>query len=204
QMNPHFVFNALNAIQNFIMKSDKEAGYLYLSKFARLIRMILENSPKGTVSLEEELKMLTLYLEMESLRFDSRFVYELEVDPSLSQSVEEIPSMIIQPYVENAIVHGLLNKMDGEKGRLEISIARADQGIRCTITDNGVGRKRAEELKKKKLLTHRSVGISNTRERLEILNLERPDKTEVKTQDLVDAHNEVIGTSVELVIPLAK
>ncbi|MGD1847087.1 MAG: tetratricopeptide repeat protein [Salibacteraceae bacterium] len=200
QMNPHFIFNVINSIQHFIMKSDRKAGYNYLSKFARLIRVILENSQKNTVFLEEELKTLKLYLEIESLRFEDKFDYQIEFGEALNGTNYEIPAMLVQPYVENAIVHGLLNKT--EKGRLLIKIDRDESLLHCVVQDNGVGRKKAQEIKKNKLLSHRSVGMSNTSARLEILNLNRNTQTRVDIQDLFDEEGDVSGTRVDLYIPI--
>ena len=200
QMNPHFVFNALSSIQHFIMKSDKLAGYNYLSKFARLIRMILDNAQKSNISLEDELKTLELYLSIETLRFNDRFDYELNVDPELSKEHCEIPAMVIQPYVENAIIHGLMNKSG--KGRLKIDLRKENSLIVCIIEDNGVGREKAEALKKNKLLNHQSVGISNIEKRLEILNLVREEKLSATINDILDQEGNVAGTKVEVSIPV--
>lgn len=200
QMNPHFIFNVINSIQHFIMKADRKAGYNYLSKFARLMRVILESSQKSTVFLEEELKTLRLYLEIESLRFEDKFDYEIKLGESLNGTNYEMPAMLVQPYVENAIVHGLLNK--NEKGSLLIEVSREEDMLHCVVQDNGVGRKKAQEIKKSKLLSHRSVGMSNTSDRLEILNLNRNTHTRVNIEDLIGEDGNASGTRVDLFIPI--
>jgi len=139
QMNPHFIFNAMNSIQHFIVNKDEKSAMFYLSRFGKLLRSILDNSSKSFVSLESELEMLENYISLESLRFEGTFQYEIDIDPSLDKSVIKIPGFVLQPVVENAIKHGLLPKKG--KGILKITLGRSENILNCAIEDNGVGRK---------------------------------------------------------------
>ncbi|HEX8279550.1 MAG TPA: histidine kinase, partial [Segetibacter sp.] len=138
QMNPHFIFNSLNSINRFILKKQSREAAGYLTKFARLIRMILNNSANATVTLSEDLAALELYMELESLRFDQKFIYKVQIDPDVDANFIQIPPMLLQPFVENAIWHGLMLKK-GE-GHLWVNIIHEDLMLICTITDNGIGR----------------------------------------------------------------
>jgi streptogramin lyase len=198
QMNPHFIFNALNSIQNFINKNDEESANVYLSKFAALMRLILDNTKKGTIPLSDELKLLDIYLSLEKLRFKAKFDYTITVDSSISTEMQLIPSMLIQPYVENAVNHGLMHK-EG-KGLVDIRLAMRNDNIHCVIEDNGIGREKAMELKSKKQ-AHQSAGISITKDRLDILNLTPKGEMSVEITDLYDDSGEAAGTRVEIVIP---
>jgi len=199
QMNPHFIFNALNSVQYYIMKSDKEAAYNYLSKFAVLIRKILENAQKNTTKLSDELNMLRLYMELEAMRFSDRFDFNIEIDSTINIEETEIPSMVIQPYVENAIIHGLLNKTG--KGKITVKIKKEKELI-CIIEDNGTGRKKAAEIKNNKSINFKSYGMDITKQRLEIINTDSSFKTKVNITDLYDQDESPIGTKVEISIPL--
>ena len=205
QMNPHFIFNCLNSINKFILENDTEKASRYLSKFSKLIRMILENSEQPLISLHSEVEMLEAYLEMETNRFKTKFEYEISLDEKLNVSDIEIPPMLIQPYVENAIWHGLLPK--NGKGELKISIRQTVDGVRkanyllCIIRDNGIGRAKAKELKEKKILTQKSMGMKVTQERMYLLSVTKNKSPEIKITDLSE-NGTASGTQVELKIPL--
>ncbi len=139
QMNPHFIFNCLSSINNFVLKNETEAASDYLTKFSRLIRTVLNNSKRSFIPLEDELEMVRLYLEMESLRFKGSFTYRIDRDEKIEPSTIFIPPLLIQPFVENAIWHGLLHKAD-PGGRLDISVKVEKNILICIIEDNGVGR----------------------------------------------------------------
>jgi ligand-binding sensor domain-containing protein len=206
QMNPHFIFNSLNSIQHFITTRDKEEALNYLSKFSKLIRKILENSRENTVSISNELQLLELYIQLEQLRFSNKFDYHIEIDEKIDRENTEIPPLLIQPYIENAILHGLINK--SEKGDLWLSLERNNGLLICKIEDNGIGRTRAQEIEQGKVSRHRSLGIKVTEERIsglfELLNY----KMEVVTEDLFDikkASEETpkpTGTRVTISIPV--
>jgi ligand-binding sensor domain-containing protein/two-component sensor histidine kinase len=200
QMNPHFTFNSLNAIQHYIIRNDKEAAHRYLSKFAKLMRTILEHSKLSSISVEEEVKALYLYLELEALRFEKQFDFHIQVDPSVDEQNDFIPSMLIQPYVENAVWHGLMHKE--EKGGLSITMSKKDHTIHCVITDNGIGRKKAQEIRAQRSSSHRSVGMDITGERLDILNHVYSSNVTVNVTDLEDGNGQAGGTRVEIQIPL--
>ncbi len=170
QMNPHFIFNCINTAQNFVLNAEKAEAYDYLAKFAKLLRMVLENSGKTYVPLEDELRQIRLYIELELIRFKHKFLYKLELDPELENGVYEIPGMILQPFIENAIIHGLMNKQDTDAGLLTISLALHAECIRCIILDNGIGRVKAQEIKMKKASHYQSKALPNIEERLAILS----------------------------------
>ena len=202
QMDPHFIFNSLSSIQSFIMSKDEESALRYLSKFAKLMRMILSNSEKSSVTVREEIDSLKLYLELESLRFDNKFEYEISIDSKVETDFQKIPSMLIQPYVENAIIHGLVPKNSG-KGKIQIEIMQTDAYITCTITDNGIGRKKSAELRTKTSEPlHESMGMKITSERLEVLNRMSKSNLSVNIIDMEDENHNSLGTKVEIFIPI--
>jgi ligand-binding sensor domain-containing protein len=200
QMNPHFIFNCLNSINRYIIKSDIKTASLYLTKFAKLIRLILDNSENKKVLLSNELEALKLYIEMEALRFDNKFSYQLKVDENVGADSIEVPPLIIQPYVENAIWHGLLHKE--ESGHLQINVSRMNGNIVCEIEDNGVGREKAKFFKSKTAVTRKSVGMKLTEERLKILNASMDSFSTVHIVDLRDESGNASGTKVVLQIPV--
>jgi LytS/YehU family sensor histidine kinase len=200
QMNPHFIFNCLNSINRFILKNESEAASDYLTKFSKLIRLILQNSQAKFVCLENELEALRLYMDMEVSRFEHHFDYQIICDPDLEVEHLELPPLVIQPYVENAIWHGLMHK--GDKGRLLIELHQENKTLFCQITDDGVGRKRAAELKSKSASKNKSLGMKITEHRLELINALNDKATTVEVTDLVDSSGEACGTSVLLKIPV--
>ncbi|MBI3501589.1 MAG: histidine kinase [Bacteroidetes bacterium] len=200
QMDPHFIFNSLSSIQSFIMTKDEDSALKYLNKFAKLMRMILSNSEKSSVTLREEIDSLKLYLELESLRWGNKFDYEIKINSAVEMDFHKIPSMLIQPYVENAIIHGVVPKENGN-GKIEISISQNDTYIICMITDNGIGRKKSEEIKSKSSPLHESMGMKITNERLEVLNRIHHSNLSVNIFDLQENGN-ALGTKVEIYIPV--
>jgi ligand-binding sensor domain-containing protein len=202
QMNPHFIFNCLNSIQYFITINEKESAIAYLSKFSLLIRRILENSSSNSVVLSDEIDMLRHYIEMEKLRLEDRFDYTINVDPSIAANSIHIPSLLIQPYVENAIIHGLKTK--NHDGMLTINLNKVDGHLLCVIEDNGIGRKKSEELNKKKKIYHQSTGLSISKKRIEILQkgIEGSERADIRIIDLTNAEGNATGTRVEITIPL--
>ena len=196
QMNPHFIFNSLNAIEGCIEQhKNREAG-AYLSKFSKLVRVILENFSKERVTLTREIEMLRLYLEMEALRFTSDFNYELNVDPDLETDLIQIPTMLIQPYIENAIWHGLVHS-DGVK-KLAVTFKEVDNVLKVTIDDNGIGRDAAQKLKQKNMSSREPVAMKNTEERLKLLNAD----ARIEIEDMKDGSGKPAGTQVIITIPL--
>ena len=200
QMNPHFIFNSLNSIQKYILKNDHFAASQYLTKFSRLIRLILDHSNQNNILLASEAELLRLYCEMESLRFDQRFEYSIDMGPALQPDTVEIPSMLIQPYVENAIWHGLLHK--DSVGRLQIRFEKNAKGhLLVTIEDDGVGRKKAMELKSKQVLKKKSYGMQITEDRIALINRLNHIQATSTITDLYDEQGQATGTRVVLEIP---
>jgi len=200
QMNPHFIFNSLNSISSFISDNNPENAQAFLSKFARLMRYILENSRKAFVPVEDDINTLQLNLELEQLRFDHRFEFDIKLDNAIDPEFTYIPPMLIQPFVENAIIHGLASKESG--GKLNINIRKNDELIHCVITDNGIGREKSNELKARSGKTgHRSLGMQVTRERLSILNEKVKGDVKFTITDLHDESGNALGTEVELDFP---
>lgn len=198
QMNPHFTFNVMNSIQHFILNKDEESAIRYLSKFSKLIRAILNNSEKNTITVSEELKVLELYLDLEAMRFEQRFDYEIVVDKKIDREAVEIPSMLIQPYVENAVKHGILPL--SQKGKIKIELVQIEKVIKCVIIDNGVGRVKAGETKESD--EHKSFGTNITQERLAVINELYNSKLSETITDLYDEQGNAIGTRVEIFIPI--
>jgi LytS/YehU family sensor histidine kinase len=167
QMNPHFLYNVLNSVNSFISKNDIPTANSFLVDFGQLMRNILDNSQQHIVSLQKELDFIKLYLDFEHLRFGDKFDYILDIDKSLQLENIFIPSMIIQPFIENAIKHGLLNRKD--KGQLKINLYKENQNLIFIVEDNGIGRKKSIELRKKYNKNTNQSGIKNITERLSII-----------------------------------
>jgi ligand-binding sensor domain-containing protein len=199
QMNPHFIFNTLSSIQHYISNNDTYAALKYLSKFAKLMRRIMDNSKQQMIPVAEEISALNLYLELEVMRFANKFQYYIIVDDSIDQNYDRIPSMLIQPYVENAIIHGLLPKPGA--GKISIKMQRQEDTILCTIQDNGIGREKSNEFKKNRVQQHKSMGMSITQERLDILNSSLNRNLNAEITDIYE-DGVAAGTKVSLIIPL--
>ena len=201
QMNPHFIFNCLNSINRYIVKSDNATASLYLTRFSKLIRLILDNSNSKNVVLSNELEALKLYIEMEGVRFDNKFDYEIILDENVSPDSIEVPSLIIQPYVENAIWHGLLHKET--TGSLTIRMSKPEENLlQCVIEDDGVGRAKAMEYRSKSAMNKKSLGMKLTEDRIAILNQNTKANASVEIFDLVGAEGAALGTRVVIKIPV--
>ncbi|MCG6191590.1 sensor histidine kinase, partial [Maribellus maritimus] len=190
QMNPHFLFNSLNSVQNLVQQNKGREAHLYLADFAGLIRKVLQNSEKEEVSLAEELEMIKQYLNLEKLRFD--FDFTISVEDKIDANNTMVPSMLLQPFAENAVIHGLQNKTGYRQ--LKIEVARDKSGIKITIEDNGIGRDAAKEIDKAK----NGKGSKLMKDRLEILQEKHGEKYHLETIDLTGND---IGTRVEIQIP---
>jgi PAS domain S-box-containing protein len=196
-MNPHFIFNALNSIQFFITKNDRLNAINYLSTFSKLIRGIISNAVHNTIKLSEEIELLKHYVNLEMLRFENKFTFNLIVDQDLDIDTIEIPSLLIQPYVENAILHGLYNKL--EPGRLVITVKAHENGVVVVIEDNGIGRRAAAELRAKNFPNHKSIAMALTEERLRLINTNNPVSFAV--EDLIE-NGHACGTRIMIFISL--
>ena len=201
QMNPHFIFNCLNSIKLYTLENDSKAASDYLTKFSRLIRLVLENSRSEKVTLENELETLKLYIEMEAMRFKEKVKYDIKIDKDIDQQFIEIPPLLIQPFVENAIWHGLMHKPEGGKVNIEIS-QNTENKLQIEITDDGVGREKAIQYKSKSAMKQKSYGMKVTSERIELINQMYKINTEVQIFDLKDKNQVGIGTKVILNIPI--
>jgi len=198
QMNPHFIFNCLNAINRFILGHETEAASDYLTKFSRLMRMIMNHSRHSVISLAEELEVLQLYLDMEKLRFKDAFDYAIVQDDELDIGDIYIPPLLLQPFVENAVWHGLMHKT--ERGLLTIELHADNDILTCIIQDNGVGRRRAGMLKSKSAQKHKSMGLQITAERLNLLTGNGSPGHYFDIEDLYDEDGQPAGTKVILKI----
>ena len=196
QMNPHFIFNALNSVNSFIAQNDERTANRYLTDFSTLMRSVLENSEEDFILLEKEIDLLQLYLKLEHSRFKDKFDYELLVDETIEQSQFLIRPMLLQPYVENAVWHGLRYKK--EKGFLKVQLLKKDdETIQIEISDNGIGRKKSKELKTDHQRKQQSKGMQNIKQRISILNEMYKDKVDVYIEDMYD---DKTGTKVILTL----
>ena len=196
QMNPHFIFNALNSVNSFIAQNDERTANRYLTDFSTLMRSVLNNSEEDFISLENEIELLELYLKLEHSRFKDKFDYELTVDKNIDQGQFQIPPMLLQPYVENAVWHGLRYKK--EKGFLKVSLDKVDEEtIKIEIADNGIGRAKSKALKTEHQKKQKSKGMQNIKQRIKILNQMYKDKVDVFIEDMYDDKS---GTKVVLAL----
>ncbi|MBN1789882.1 MAG: tetratricopeptide repeat protein [Bacteroidales bacterium] len=200
QMNPHFVYNCLTSIQSYIFHNDTPKSLEYLSKFSKLMRKILESSQNQYMSVQDEIEMLSLYLKLESVRFKGKFDYDIFVDEKIDPILFKIPSLLIQPFVENSLWHGIQNKQG--KGRIQVSFNLADKSIFCAIEDNGIGRENAEKIKNSRITNHISLGGSITQTRMKLLKSLYGSRLGIRYIDLKDNENKPSGTRVELFLPI--
>ncbi|PIB33739.1 histidine kinase [Gaetbulibacter sp. 5U11] len=193
QMNPHFIFNALNSVNSFIATNDERTANKYLSDFSKLMRAVLENSEEDFIPLQKEIELIELYTKLEHFRFKDKFEYTINIDKTIDIEAYQIPPMLLQPYIENAVWHGLRYKND--MGLLEISITKKQKGvIAITIADNGIGRKKSKSLKTQNQQKHNSKGLGNIKKRVSILNQMYKDKIDVFIDDNGTEGN--VGTKV--------
>lgn len=193
QLNPHFLFNALLAIQNYMLKNTSQQAAIYLSKFSRLMREILESSRQKYVTVSDEVDMLSHYLDIHKLRLQDRFEYEIKVSPSISPEVDTLPPMFVQPFVENAIEHGVSHLPSG--GRIEICFEKSDEHIEIAVTDNGPG------IQPQSSKGHESLGSTIIRDRMALFNTNLRNHIQLKMRNITDPNGEVTGTKVKLRVP---
>lgn len=202
QMNPHFIFNSLNSIRSYMIKNETKEASGYLAKFSRLIRQILEYSTEEFISLKEELQVLTLYVQIEQLRFRDEFGFIIEVDESIDNEELIVPPLIVQPFLENAIWHGLMQKQ-GEK-KIELFVKDEGNSLKIILRDNGIGRDEASRSHTGKPKETRSMAIDLTSQRIEMLEEKGGQEEKVTIIDLYDDSRAPTGTEVRLVIPKIK
>ncbi|HMB99772.1 MAG TPA: histidine kinase [Flavobacteriaceae bacterium] len=201
QMNPHFIFNSLNSIKRYIIDNKKENAVYYLNKFSKLIRNVLATTREKEISLANEIETLGLYINIENIRFDNQINFNLSVDEDLNLETIKTPSLILQPFIENAIWHGLSHKKENKQ--LTVSVKKEKKThIRIEIQDNGIGRKKSSEIKKKKLHKAESIGIKLTEERLVSFSKDFKYNYSLEFIDLYGQDNTAIGTKVVLKIPI--
>jgi tetratricopeptide (TPR) repeat protein len=198
QMNPHFIFNALNSVNHFIAQQDERTANRFLSEFSQLMRLVLENSQQDLIPLSKEQEILALYLKLEHYRFRDKFDYTFEIDPSINMDSIEVPPMLIQPYIENAVWHGL--RYRDEKGKLEVKMTLKGDVLEVDVNDNGIGRKRSAEIKTENQRKHNSTGLKNIAERLLIINKVYHTTYQVSVGDGPDGN----GTRVQIHFPIHK
>lgn len=196
QMNPHFIFNCLSSINKFILKNDTDTASDYLTRFSRLIRQSLINSQLSLIPLSDEIETLRLYLDMERLRFSDAFRYNITYENSIEPETVYIPPMVLQPFCENAIWHGLMHKEGA--GKLEVILSLEDGVLTCIVADNGIGRAKAAELRTKSNIKQKSFGLKITTERLALYNNERSVQDFYTIEDILDANGDIAGTKVVL------
>ena len=201
QMNPHFFYNALNTIQSYILANDKKQAVSYLSKFSVLTRTILEMSEKEYISLSEEIKTIGVYLDIEKARFDEDFDYEIICEEAINKEEIKIPTMLLQPYLENAIKHGLLHKVGAKK--LKVDFSSDDNILSVTIDDNGIGRKKSEELNQIKKDKHQSFATVAIQNRIDLLNQHKTNKISIRYIDKLSVSAHPLGTTVIIEIPIS-
>lgn len=200
QMNPHFIFNCLNSIQHFIIKNDLETTNQYLTEFAHLIRQTMDSAEKGTISIDHEIKYLTRYIELEQMRFGHSFDFSIVTDQRIDKEFVHIPSMILQPYVENSIRHGIRHKKDG-KGLIGIKFEQPGDQLVCIVDDNGIGRENARKFRSRMHVEYQSKGMSLAAERVKALNRQYAESVTIEIVDKTDSLNNPAGTRIKICFP---
>jgi two-component system LytT family sensor kinase len=199
QMNPHFIFNALNSVNNFIAKNDEKAANKFLSSFSKLMRKVLDYSQKDFITFEEEIELNELYLKLEHFRFRDKFDYTFRNDAEQDGYNLEVPPMLIQPFIENAVWHGLRYK--SAKGKLDVTVTKDAGKLIIRVKDNGIGREKSRELKTKNQMKYKSTGLENVSKRIALINEIYNKNYEINVSDL-DDNAEDKGTVVEIKIPV--
>jgi ligand-binding sensor domain-containing protein len=200
QMNPHFIFNCLTSIQELIIMHKQDEAMHYLNQFSRLLRTVLQSSEKNFIPLDEELTLIELYLELESMRFDKQFHYKVSVDSAIDPEDIIIPSFLLQPFIENALWHGLMHKKGDRNLNVNFTLERQDV-LQCKISDNGIGREQAARMKKNSIKSYQSMGTKIIRERMELMK-QQSDVFDLQIIDETDQKGNPSGTTVVIKIPL--
>lgn len=197
QANPHFIFNALNSIRYFILKNEMNQAEFYLQRFAHLMRGVLENSKKELIGLDKEMEYLQTYIDLERVRLRNIFSYNISIPQNGMVDKIFIPTMLLQPFVENAIWHGLTTLQE-RPGKIDIHVESTVSHTLIIVSDNGIGRKKSVELKNGRTQLKKSFGISIVNERIHLFNKQHKEKITIQIIDLIDENNMPIGTRVEL------
>jgi LytS/YehU family sensor histidine kinase len=200
QMNPHFLYNALASIQNFIITEDPDNASIYLSRFASLVRSILDSSNEEFIPLEQELELIENYLALQKVRYDEKFDYAVEADEGIDPEILEVPPMLTQPFIENAILHGIKPKKG--KGRVIVRLRRLNDWTIFEVEDDGIGRAKSQEIRLEKPNKHKSLATSITRQRIAALNKKHRLNISMEIIDLTDETGKASGTLVSFRIPM--
>ena len=197
QMNPHFIFNSINSIQRYILTNKPDQAYNYLSKFSKLIRLVLNYAEENLITLAEELEIVELYIELEQQRFENKFTYSISLPENVNINETKVPAMILQPYIENAIWHGLMNKIEAGERHIAISLKKVNNILEIIIEDNGVGRNQAALFSPQ---NHKSKATEINNKRTEMFNILSSEKGSIIIED-IKSGEKVIGTRVTINIP---
>ncbi|MFT3907917.1 MAG: histidine kinase [Ferruginibacter sp.] len=203
QMNPHFIFNCLNSIQQYVIDKDILGANKFISGFSKLIRQTLDNSGKESITVAEEESFLRSYLELEKSRFEEKFDYNIHIDEHIQKDVDSLPPMLLQPYIENCIRHGIMHKSNG-KGIIDIRFDLSGGKLACTVIDNGIGRLAANTYKRTQDFNYQSRGTDITWQRIKMINMNKDSDIILQTEDLTDLNNKPCGTKVTIVVPFKK
>jgi LytS/YehU family sensor histidine kinase len=201
QMNPHFIFNSLNSIHKYVMEKDILGANKFITDFARLIRFTLELSSRSKVSIDEEIKYLDTYLKLENARFGNAFSYQLIIDPGIDRQQYHIPPMLLQPYIENSIRHGV-RYLQNNTGKITVRFTIKEPYLECAVEDNGIGRKQSQLYKGQTLVEYQSKGMTLTARRLEMMNTNRSIPILLNIEDLETTQATATGTRVVICFPL--
>jgi tetratricopeptide (TPR) repeat protein len=199
QMNPHFVFNCLGAISGFIVQNGTDSALKYLAKFSKLMRLTLEYSKESLIPIDKEIESLQNYLELEQLRFNHIFDFTITKDPTIEDDVA-LPPLLIQPFVENAIIHGIVPKLDN--GTININFTINDNNLVCTVTDDGIGMEKSKSLKENSVTVHKSMALEITRKRLEVIEAYTSKKANVLIENIENENGSLGGTKITLYLPV--
>ena len=194
QMNPHFIFNCMNSIKSLIQQHEEEKSISYLTTFSKLIRTIFNNADKKEISLFDEIETCRYYLQLEAMRFDSKFSYQINIVDSVDLKSVFVPALIVQPFIENAIWHGIVPRNNG--GKVILSVSKQQSGIEIIVDDDGIGREYSKQNKSVSALTHQSKGVNLTEARLHLNNLLQQRQAELEIIDKIDANGGATGTTV--------
>jgi LytS/YehU family sensor histidine kinase len=197
QMNPHFIFNSLNSIQHYVAERDITGANDFITDFSRLIRMTLDLSSRTSISMSEELEYITTYLKIEKARLENQFDYIVKTDKALDLKEIYLPPLLLQPYVENCIRHGIKYKKEGE-GLIKIIVEKTESAVLVGIEDNGVGREIAQKYKTKYHIQYQSKGTSISKDRIDLLNSYNDEKIKIETIDLYCENQQPAGTRVNI------
>jgi LytS/YehU family sensor histidine kinase len=196
QMNPHFIFNCMNSIKSLIQQHEEEKSVIYLTTFSKLIRNLFNSADKKEISLYDEIETCKLYLQLEAMRFDTKFSFAVNVDGNIDLKSVQVPALIIQPFIENAIWHGIVPR--NSSGQVSLNVLRKDGNVEIVIDDDGIGREASQQNKSVSGFAHQSKGVNLTQSRLELNNLLQQRQASLQIIDKKDSNGNPSGTTVYL------